>query len=151
AVFSLVVSVAVVATVAAVRLAQEKEATDGQRQLAEQRAEEAQKALTRAEEARAEAEHARTRAEDETYVTRISLAAARVERGQFGHVEELLESCPRALRHWEWGRLKHLCHLELLNLPHPGGVTHAAFSPDGKRIATAGGKMVRVWDVRTGK
>jgi WD40 repeat protein len=56
--------------------------------------------------------------------------------------ERYLDSCAPEHRHWEWHYLKRLCHQELLNIPSqvgimPGGL-QAAFSPDGKLIATDG-------------
>jgi len=32
-------------------------------------------------------------------------------------------------------------------LPHPGGVRHGVFSPDGRRLVTAGGDALLVWDL----
>ena len=68
-------------------------------------------------------------------------------------VERLLDKCPVQLRHWEWGRLKRLCHLDLLTLQgHDSKVTSVAFSLDGRRIASGSvDETIKVWDAMTGK
>jgi WD40 repeat protein len=40
---------------------------------------------------------------------------------------------------------------ELRILQHPGGVSAVAFNRDGTRLASAGGKNVKVWDTKTGR
>jgi hypothetical protein len=40
---------------------------------------------------------------------------------------------------------------EMLPLPHRGAVVSCAFSPDGKQVVTASDKVVRLWDLASGR
>src|SRR5262245_50830441 len=40
---------------------------------------------------------------------------------------------------------------EMLPLQHGGPVVTAAFSPDGKQVVTGADKVVRLWDLSTGR
>jgi WD40 repeat protein/serine/threonine protein kinase/tetratricopeptide (TPR) repeat protein len=54
---------------------------------------------------------------------------------------------PDAVRVWEWATGKRIA-----TCPHERGIQHAAFSPDGKYLATASREgTARVWDVATGR
>jgi WD40 repeat protein/serine/threonine protein kinase len=57
------------------------------------------------------------------------------------------------LRGWEWYYLKGLCHRDLLTLPSQNkGASAVAWSPDGRRLASAGrGPDIEIWDPATGK
>src|SRR5205823_4187601 len=93
-------------------------------------------------EARALAEKLQTALEQlrrTTYAAHMNLAKHSWETGSIAHVRELLEKYrPKAgetdLRGFEWYYLNRLCHAEILTVQG-----FAVFSPDGKRLASAGG------------
>jgi eukaryotic-like serine/threonine-protein kinase len=96
------------------------------------------------------------------YAAHINLAQHAWEKGRSSRVLELLDQQrPKDgesdLRGFEWYYLDRLCHSDLLTLkvgfsglPADRGL---AFSPDGKRLAsaTSGDNAVKVWDAQTGK
>ena len=93
----------------------------------------------------------------------MNLAQHAWEAGAIGRMVELLEKHrpktgeSRTLRGFEWHYLYRLCHAELLTLKgHTNWALHGvAYSPDGKRLASALGSCgdwtVKVWDAQTGK
>ena len=88
-----------------------------------------------------------------TYTAQINLAQHAWEAGATDQVVDLLEQQrPKPgendLRGFEWDYLYQLSHAEILRL-NSGSATSVAYSPDGKRLASAG-EGVKVWDAQTG-
>jgi WD40 repeat protein len=138
--------------------------------LAEKR--QAQAGEAAAKEAKAIIEKAKIEVEQmkrrEAYYSAIAQAARQIEGRQYAIAETLLREAPPELRHWEWGRLMHLCHPELLciraRLPVAGQASMpaaVALSPDGLTILTAGDSVQQgdawtqydpvLWDAGSGQ
>ncbi|MCY3017517.1 MAG: protein kinase [Planctomycetota bacterium] len=123
----------------------------GLRQAAEDRRRDAEAAAKRAEQEAEKALKAQRETEYETYPVKIRLARERLEAYDVDAATAILESCPRHLRHWEWGRLKYLCRSVVQLRAETQRVDTGAISPNGKRVATVNEKgTVRCWDARTG-
>ena len=136
------------------RLAGEKEEERGRAEQARTLAEEAQK---KESDLRALAEKQGQELRRNLYVAEMNLAEQAAESPSgIGRVGELLAPWPRSqpdLRGWEWFYFKGLCHRDLLTLRgHTFGVASVAWSPDGTRLASAGGDgTVKVWEAASSK
>src|SRR5262249_47255655 len=113
-------------------------------------------AREQAEQARkAENEHRRA-AEDALLTTRAALYANRLSdadrelaQNNFVRAREALDACPAEMRRWEWNFLDRRCGN--FHLSDPDGCVVAAFSPDGRWIASAHGSRVVLRDPATGE
>ena len=86
------------------------------------------------------------------YLYRISLAHEEWLANNAARTIEILNECPVALRGWEWGYLKRLCHTELRSFfPAVREVDSVAFASDGKRIAYSTLRETRILYVETGE
>ena len=78
--------------------------------------------------------------ERQLYVDRVNRAYAEWEANNIALAERLLEECPPALRGWEWRFVRRLCHLDERTDRNAELVQALAISPDGRTVASGGGK-----------
>src|SRR3989441_9990702 len=83
------------------------------------------------------------------YGANMNLAQQAWEQNNIGHLRQLLKETEQSAdRGFEWYYWQRQIHLPLKTLRgHLGGVTSAAFSPDGARIVTGGeDQIAQVWE-----
>lgn len=86
------------------------------------------------------------------YIANINLMRSDWEDGNLQRLRELLDMTrDRGEGTFEWGYWNRLSHLDLFTLHHASLVNTVAISQDGKRLFSANGGTVRVWDAVTGR
>jgi WD40 repeat protein/thiol-disulfide isomerase/thioredoxin len=143
------------------RLAGERNEAENQRGRAETALAEVGKAKGEVELQKAEVEKQRDLVRRTSFAVHTNLAATAWREGDIGQMLFLLEEqrperTGRAdLRGFEWYYLWRLAHQDLLTLQgHPSAVDSVCYSPDGRRLASAGAfpdNTLKVWDTQSWK
>ncbi len=91
--------------------------------------------------------------ETSLYFNRIALADRELVLGDLRRVDQLLDDCPPAPCGWEWNYLKRArAGYRPIVGKGPGPIFHHAYSPDGRRLASAHVLgSVAIWDAASGK
>jgi len=109
-------------------------------------------ALQAESQTRADLEQALERERLNSYYQRIALAEQEWSANNLLRMQQLLDDCPEDLRGWEWHYLRRLRYRSPPILHHDAGVSDAAFSRDGRQVASVDyDGVVKVWDVQTGR
>lgn len=113
------------------------------------------RAKTEAVRQRNAATNALATAEYEAYVARIGLVESRLARDATEDIHALLENCPPALRHWEWGWLKARAAEVPQTLIASGASLNVLAYPIRARgttlFAALDHGVVKAWDMGTGR
>lgn len=112
---------------------------------------EAELARGEAESARDAEQLAREQVARIAYGRTMQVAYQLWQDGDIGASRKLLQVTNPHRRGWEWRYVHRLCNPSLVTYKHSGGVTGAAFAPNGKQFVTSGGdKTVQIWDIVSG-
>jgi WD40 repeat protein/tetratricopeptide (TPR) repeat protein len=132
---------------------QEAEKVRQQKQIADNKAEEALREARRAEREVKRADEQARQARRQTYWAQIGRADAQLLAGEHEAAAEVLEGVGLEQRGWEYRYLLRRTEGTPLPLTLRGDtnvVSSVCYSPDGGRLATASVGEVKVWDTRTG-
>jgi phage tail tape-measure protein len=79
-----------------------------------------------------------------SYQAHLAAAEKSLRLEESRELRRWLEGAPQARRGWEWRYLSAIADTSARSAPAPGGPIRIAVAPDGSRIATVEGALVRL-------